>query len=245
MPGFLDDIYELEHPIDVMYLMHKVYMKHSESVENLSRSTQNGGDFELLAIQLTEWLDHIYYHTDTEDLYMTGPLKDKELHDGRMPLKENVIEHDIIRDSGKIASDSIVNINTISPISYFSIKDVLSMEEKNHEILMTKVNAVETELEKMLGASKLDGTFRRHLYNQIVALKVAEYDHFENEEAFVLPMIKDQMTKLQQLECVEKLLFDEKSENSSWIYDFIETNLNQREADLLISLKEEINKNIG
>ena len=81
--------------------------------------------------------------------------------------------------------------------------------------------------------------------NQIVALKVAEYDHFENEEAFVLPMIKDQMTKLQQLECVEKLLFDEKSENSSWIYDFIETNLNQREADLLISLKEEINKNVG
>ena len=175
MPGFLDDIFELEHPIDVMYLMHKVYMRHSEEVESLSKSSEKDSDLDILATQLSEWLDHIYYHTDTEDLYMTGPLKDKELHDGRMPLKENVLEHDVIRDSGKIASDSISNIATVSPVSYFSIKELLSMEEENHEILMTRVESVEEELKKILGNTKLDGAFRRHLYEQIVALKVAEY----------------------------------------------------------------------
>ena len=242
MPGFLDDIFELEHPIDVMYLMHKVYMKHSEEVELISNSTQNGGSLELLTTQLSEWLNHIYYHTDTEDIYMTGPLKDKELHDGRMPLKENVIEHDVIRDSGKIASDSIANVSTISPVSYFSLKEILAMEEKNHEILMTKVGAVEQKLQKFLEDTKLDQTFRRHLYEQIVALKVSEYDHFENEEAFVLPMIKEQMTKNEQLKCVEKLLFDDKSAHPSWIYDFIKSQLVSREAELLDNLRKEIEK---
>lgn len=240
MPGFLDDIFELEHPIDVMYLMHKVYMRHSEEVESLSKSSEKDSDLDILATQLSEWLDHIYYHTDTEDLYMTGPLKDKELHDGRMPLKENVLEHDVIRDSGKIASDSISNIATVSPVSYFSIKELLSMEEENHEILMTRVESVEEELKKILGNTKLDGAFRRHLYEQIVALKVAEYDHFENEEAFVLPMIKEQMTRNEQLKCVQKLLFDDKSDKPSWVYDFIHSNLVEREVDLLDSLILEI-----
>ena len=242
MPGFLDDIFELEHPIDVMYLMHKVYMNHSEEVEKISNSSQNVGNLQLLRTQLSEWLNHIYYHTDTEDIYMTGPLKDKELHDGRMPLKENVLEHDVIRDSGKIASDSIANVSTLSPVSYFSLKEVLAMEEMNHEILMTKIEAVEEKLKKLLGDTKLDQTFHRHLYEQIIDLKVAEYDHFENEEAFVLPMIKEQMTKDEQLKCVGKLLFDDKSDHPAWIYDFIRSHLVSREVALLDNLRKEIEK---
>ena len=240
MPGFIDDIVELQDPIDVMYLMHKAYMKHSEEVEKNAKYCQSDESFKMLSTQLSEWLIHIYYHTDTEDIYMTGPLKDKKLHDGRLPLRENVSEHDVIRTSGHVASESIANMSIISPVSYFSINNILAMEEKNHATLMTKVKSVEDLLKELLGHSKLNTIFRRHLYEQIVALKVAEYDHFENEEAFVLPLVKDQMTKLEQLQCVEKLLFDEKSDYPAWIYDFIKSQLVPREAVLLDTLRKEI-----
>ena len=73
-----------------------------------------------------------------------------------------------------------------------------------------------------------------------MALKVAEYDHFENEEAFVLPLVKEHMTVEQQMDCVRKLLYEENSEHPRWIYDFIWDNLGDGERKLLEGLGSDI-----
>jgi hypothetical protein len=67
--------------------------------------------------------------------------------------------------------------------------------------------------------------------------RITEFDHFENEEAFVLPLVKDQMSSEQELECSRRLLFDDDAENPRWIIDFIYGELESGERELLKQLE--------
>jgi hypothetical protein len=73
-----------------------------------------------------------------------------------------------------------------------------------------------------------------------MSFRVTEFDHFENEEAFVLPVVKDQMEHSQELECARKLLFDDESANPRWIIDFIAGELEGNERELLVELEKQI-----
>ena len=114
------------------------------------------------------------------------------------------------------------------------------MEEENHALVMQRVKEVEEVVRKLLGSDNVQSQLRRHLYKSVMALKVAEYDHFENEEAFVLPLVKEHMTVEQQMDCVRKLLYEENSEHPRWIYDFIWENLGDGERKLLEGLGSDI-----
>ena len=67
-----------------------------------------------------------------------------------------------------------------------------------------------------------------------------EFDHFENEEAFVLPLVREQMTYEQQLQLTGKLLFDSTDQNENWIVDFLFSVLDDDEKSLLQDLVAEI-----
>ena len=99
---------------------------------------------------------------------------------------------------------------------------------------------MEEVVRKLLGPDNVQSQLRRHLYKSVMALKVAEYDHFENEEAFVLPLVKEHMTIEQQSDCVRKLLYEDNSEYPRWIYDFIWDNLGDVERKLLERLGSDI-----
>ena len=116
---------------------------------------------------------------------------------------------------------------------------MLKIDEQDHADLDIKVSDVEDALRRALGEERVLARTRRHLYRSIMALKVAEFDHFENEEAFVLPMVKEQMTRTQELQCARKLLFDDGSDNSRWIIDFMYAQLQGDERSLLLVLEAE------
>ena len=71
-------------------------------------------------------------------------------------------------------------------------------------------------------------------------MKVVEFDHFENEEAFVLPLVREQMSYEQQLQLTGKLLFDSTDQNENWIVDFLFSVLDDDEKSLLQDLVAEI-----
>ena len=71
-------------------------------------------------------------------------------------------------------------------------------------------------------------------------MKVVEFDHFENEEAFVLPLVREQMSYEQQLQLTGKLLFDSTDQNENWIVDFLFSVLDDEEKSLLQDLVAEI-----
>ena len=68
-----------------------------DQIERLALDVFQGGELGELKEALDEWLKHILYHVDTEDVFLTGPLKEKTLPDGRLVVKDNVAEHDQIR----------------------------------------------------------------------------------------------------------------------------------------------------
>ena len=241
MPLYTEELQSLETPIDVMFLMHKVFLLHSDKVGDLAMEAQSGGDLSDFKIALDEWLKHLFYHTLTEDEYMTGPLKDKdkELQDGRYPLRDNEKEHVDIREEGDEIRGHIKEDNSRT-LPNIATSEVLAMEEENHALVMQRVKEVEEVVRELLGPDNVQSQLRRHLYKSVMALKVAEYDHFENEEAFVLPLVKEHMTIEQQSDCVRKLLYEDNSEYPRWIYDFIWDNLGDVERKLLERLGSDI-----
>lgn len=238
MPSFTDKIQELESPIDVMYLMHKVFMAHSEKTEALARVAQSGGDLKDLERHVHDWLKHLRYHVNTEDDYMTGPLVDTKLQGDRYPLKDNEREHTEILDRG----DAIIAFMEEGEIAGL-VDDIraimLKIDEQDHADLDIKVSDVENALTSALGEERVLARTRRHLYRSIMALKVAEFDHFENEEAFVLPMVKEQMTRTEELQCARKLLLDDASDNPRWVIDFMYAELQDDDKSLLSLLESE------
>jgi len=227
--GFHDAIKTLESPIEAMYLMHKVFMGHSDRTLDLASKVETGGcTINDVKQSLDIWIKHLLYHVQTEDDYMTGPLKEKQLQDGRMVLKENVGEHNDLREMSahlfeEIGKDARKDL----------MEDVLAMDDQNHEELMNQLRTVDSVILEALGQKTILRRSLRHLYRSISDFRVVEFDHFENEESFVLPLVHDQMSYAEELECVRKLLIDDDSENPTWILDFVRENLVDSDRKLL------------
>ena len=239
MPSFTGEITALESPIDVMYLMHKVFMDHSIKTERLALDAVQGGELGELKEALDEWLKHILYHVDTEDVFLTGPLKEKTLPDGRMVVKDNVTEHDQIRLEGEHVLNNFSR-NTREESTELSRDLILALDDQKHVELMDKVEDLQIAIERVLTEDDLRVRSRKHLYRSVLALKVTEFDHFENEEASVLPLVKEQMSRNEQLECARKLLFQDSAARSGWIFDFVLDGLCESERILLEDLRKEI-----
>ena len=232
--GFHDPIKTLESPIEVMYLMHKVFMSHSDHTLELVSKVETG-ECSITDVKRSFdlWIKHLLYHVQTEDYYMTGPLKEKKLQDGRMVLKENVSEHNDLREMGaelfaKIGKDARESL----------IEDVLALDDQNHEELLDQLRIADSAIIETLGKQTILRRSIRHIYRSIFDFIVVEFDHFENEESFVLPLVHDQMSYAEELECVRKLLIDDDSDNPTWILDFVRKNLVDSDRKLLDEISE-------
>ncbi|MBH52021.1 MAG: hypothetical protein CL785_02580 [Chloroflexi bacterium] len=232
--GFHDPIKTLESPIEVMYLMHKVFMSHSDHTLELVSKVETG-ECSIADVKRSFdlWIKHLLYHVQTEDIYMTGPLKEKKLQDGRMVLKENVSEHNDLREMG---ADLFAKIGKDARESL--IEDVLALDDQNHEELLDQLRIADSAIIETLGKQTILRRSIRHIYRSIFDFIVVEFDHFENEESFVLPLVHDQMSYAEELECVRKLLIDDDSDNPTWILDFVRKNLVDSDRKLLDEISE-------
>jgi hypothetical protein len=227
-----DKIRELQSPIDMMFLMHKVFLIHSEKAAELAKKQLNGGNINEFRTLLDKWLNLLIYHYQIEDEFMTGPLKEKEYQDGRMALRDNVNEHNDIKAQGQI----VVSFLSDETNTVMNIQEILKMDDEDHSVVMEKIDIVKKAINDALGKETLVLQSRRHLYQSVLSLKTTEFDHFENEEAFVLPLVRKQMSHDKQLELAKKLLFDNEAVNPNWVYDFVLKSLNVEEQKLLEDL---------
>ena len=88
-----------------------------------------------------------------------------------------------------------------------------------------------------MGEGSTSARTRRHLYSRVVAHKVAESDHFENEEVFVFPVVRERMNEREQLEVARHLLMDDDAEDPRWIIDWLIEELTPREQHLVRELE--------
>ena len=73
-----------------------------------------------------------------------------------------------------------------------------------------------------------------------MALHVLEFDHFENEETFFLPLVREGFSEQQQLAIVGRLLFDGNTDNPRWIIDWMASELLSTQRDVLLDLEERL-----
>ena len=107
--------------------------------------------------------------------------------------------------------------------------------------LLEHVSDVMRVLEEDIGATSVISRTKQHLYGQVVALRVAQEDHLEIEEAMVLPLLRDNLSPECQLEVVGSLLIDREADDKRWVLDWISQDLTKKENELLLGLETRIN----
>lgn len=105
--------------------------------------------------------------------------------------------------------------------------------EATHRALEERLADIQTYANDEVGSSPMSAKVQRHLFGKVVALRIAQDDHFEEEEAFVLPLIRQRISETQQLEMARRLLVDVDDPDSSWIMDSIAADLTPAERQLL------------
>ena len=226
----MEDITHLERPIDVQILLHKAFHALSLRVEKLAADSEKGGDLKKFEDQFGYWVKQLLYHATTEDNFMTGPLQQDVARDNEskhVVLVKNAT--DIIEFVGKGDSAGLED----------SVKAAMfTLDEKQHEDLVESANDIQNILTREMGQDKVITRTRRHLYRKVMDMRILEFDHFENEEVFVIPLIREQMAGNQELELARLLLIDDTADDPRWVIDWVAKELKPSERVLLQELED-------
>ena len=225
----LPQITKLDNPIDVQLLMHKAFQAITEHTQALAAKGQDGGDLEEFGESFGFWVKQFLFHATAEDQYMTGPLTDFQ------PARDNEAEHaELARQGGEIVE--FLGKGDTAGLSK-DVKSALALEEQQHEELVERVQEVEDALATAIGERHVLARTRRHLYSKVTEMANAELDHFENEEAFVCPIIGEKFSEEQELRMIKSLLIDPNDDNPRWIIDWVASELDSGEKELLADLE--------
>ena len=223
-------ITKLESPIDVMYLMHKAFRAQSKRTEALVAECQDGGDLTDCRESFDYWVKQLLYHATTEDKYMTGPLTDSQ------PARDNEAEHaGLVNAGGELIE--FLDRGDAAGLMENVTAAMAALEEKQHKELFEKTQEVERILREAMGERKVIGRTRRHLYLRVMSLRVLEFDHHENEEAFILSLVRDRFSPDQELALVKRLLIDDEADDPRWIIDWVGRGIDSEERKLLADLE--------
>ena len=225
-----EEITRLDSPIDVMYLIHKAFRTLSDRVESEISQVVEGGDLQPFKEGFDLWTKLLLYHATAEDKYMTAPLTHCR------PARDNEAEHEeLALRAGALAA--FIDKGDAAGLEASVKAAMLTLEDQQHKELAGKLRDVEDVLKSELGESRVVARTRRQLYKRVVDLRIFEFDHFENEEAFVLPVVRERMTEAEELEVVRHLLMDEESDEPRWIIDWVGSDLTTGEQMLLGGLE--------
>ena len=220
----------LDHPIDVMYPLHAAFHSISLRAEKAAAAAESGGDLNEFRSAFDLWVKQLFYHAEVEDRYMTPALGDIE------QARDNVKEHDEIRDHGRDIMAFLASGETAGLEHNVRAAMAAYTEGVQHEQLMGRVDEVKEILARALGEDRVVARTRRHLHNRVTALRTMEYDHFENEEAFVLPLVRERLSQAQQLDVARRLIIEDEAEDPRWVIDWVVSELDQAGRDAIAGL---------
>jgi transcriptional regulator with XRE-family HTH domain len=103
--------------------------------------------------------------------------------------------------------------------------------------VMEMLEDLQTYLQVELGRTIVIPRTQRQLRGKVIALGIVQDDLLEEEEASVLPVIRQHMSEVQQLEFVRHLLIDAEAEEQGEILDWVAQDLTATEQQLLADLR--------
>jgi hypothetical protein len=114
---------------------------------------------------------------------------------------------------------------------------ILAANSDEHREMDEKFQNVMDVLNVEIGRTSVIRRTRQHLFGAVLALRIAQQDHIENERAFVLPSLKQRLNSQEQLEMVRGLLVDSMASDPRWIIDWVASELDPGEKELLADLE--------
>lgn len=106
--------------------------------------------------------------------------------------------------------------------------------EVEHQQLTALLIDIQTFLQQVHAPAGVSARTLRHMLGKVVALGIAQDDHLEEEEARILPVIRQQMGQHTQWDIARHLLCD--TQEPGWIMAWLAPCLTPREHQLLIEL---------
>ena len=223
-------INRLEHPIDVMPLMHKAFRAVSDRTETLAAEAATVEDIAELSGAFGYWIKQIVYHAAVEDEVMTGPLQNSQ------PARDNEAEHsELAGKAGELVA--FIAKGKGAGLEESVREAAFTLDEEQHKELEERFHEVEDALKEVLGEKKVTARTIRHIYSRLMGIRILELDHFENEEAFVCPLVRDEIDEAGQLYMVRRLLIDDTADDPRWIIDWVHSELEPEEQALLEDLE--------
>jgi hypothetical protein len=108
--------------------------------------------------------------------------------------------------------------------------------EESHQRLAHSMQEIRTYLREIGEDATVTTRIRRRLFGKVVALRIDQEDHLEEEEELVLPMIRARISTAQQLEMVRRLLLDLGTEDPTWVVNWLMQDLTDTERQTLLAL---------
>ncbi len=218
-----EEIAKLESPIDAIGLIHKALLAEAVRVEQAARELDAGGTLQRFKLAFNSWAAALIHHSEQEDRYVMSPLT----------------SHLSVRQAKNKAPDSRTSSPEPdgAPLTDTVTMALVALEEELHRELLESVQEVLSVLNEEIGKTSLITRTKQHLYRQVVALRIAQQDHLETEEALVLPVVRRLMDEGQQLEAVRRLLIDEEAEDPRWVIDWVARALDREERQSLADLE--------
>jgi len=178
-----------EHPIDVMYLIHRALSAEAWHTEVIAERLIIGEDAQPFQHAFNGWMQALTFHAEMEDAYMTP----------RLPQSTQTQEN-----------------------------------EEAHARLGQRAEEIRRYLQKIDG-QPITTRMRRRLYGLVVALRIEQDDHLEEEEEFILPIIRDRLSREDQVQMAARLLLDPEPE-MNWVIDWLKHDLTDVERQSLANL---------
>jgi len=229
-----DNEHSLKDPIDVMPLMHKAFRAVSDRTEVMAAEAKTVEDIAKLNEAFGFWVKQILYHATIEDEVLTGPLKNDQ--PVREPVKDNEDEHAALADKAGELAEFIAQGNGAGLAE--SVREAaFALEDEQHKELEDRFHEVEAALAQVLGEQKVTARTIRHIHSRVMGVRILELDHFENEEAFVCSLVRDEIDEAGQLYMTHRLLVDDSADDPRWIIDWVYSELDEADQALLKDLE--------
>lgn len=206
----------LESPLDAIRLIHKALRSRGAMVAQIAEQAGAESSLQAFRCAFDSWASGLLYFFEQEDALMSpAALEAESSRPGAKPVTQ--LEHGGLAHKVK--------------------REMAAANGRGHLELTEMLEEVLTVLNGEIQRTSIIQRTRQHLCQRVLSLRLALDDHLEDEEAFVLPIMRRSMSVGRQREVVRRLLYDEESPEPHWIMNWVAQELTPGERQLLAGLE--------
>ena len=206
----------LESPLDAIRLIHKALRSRGAMVAQIAEQAGAESSLQAFRCAFDSWASGLLYFFEQEDALMSpAALEAESSRPGAKPVTQ--LEHGGLAHKVK--------------------REMAAANGRGHLELTEMLEEVLTVLNGEIQRTSIIQRTRQHLCQRVLSLRLALDDHLEDEETFLLPMLRRSMSEDRQREVVRRLLYDEESPEPLWIMNWVAEALTTDERQLLAGLE--------